>query len=84
MASCSEVAESFGNGNRRVADPQRSGRKSLREPEIVVTGAAWRISRQARGLVPKRLIFISYWLITLSLDEGESCVAQLVGKLWAD
>jgi len=29
MASCLEVAESSGDGNRRVADPQRFGAKCL-------------------------------------------------------
>jgi hypothetical protein len=49
MASCFEVAESSGNGNRRVADPQRFGAKCSREPEIVAAGITRRIFGQGRS-----------------------------------
>src|ERR1700722_20795229 len=49
MASSFEVAESSGNGNRRVADPQRFGAKCLKEPEIVAAGITRRIFGQGRS-----------------------------------
>jgi len=52
MASRSEVAESSGNGNRRVADPQRPGAKWPREPEA--SGNRCRVAHfwAGAGLVP--------------------------------
>jgi hypothetical protein len=46
MASCFEVAESSGQGNRRVADPQRFSAKCFREPETVAAGVTRRIFEQ--------------------------------------
>jgi hypothetical protein len=48
MASVSEVAESSGDGNRRVADPQRFGAKCLREPEMTPADSVWRTFEQDR------------------------------------
>jgi hypothetical protein len=79
MASCSEVAESSADGNRRVADPQRFGVKCLREPETEVAGAARRIFGQL-DLVPKWLKSIDYLWRHISLSRSERLPCRIRGK----